>query len=154
MKTAADILNEKNRDILSVSSDALIMDALKIMVKNKIGAIIVKDENEIVGIWTERDLMNDALNEEFSPRTAKIKDYMTTKLLSAPHTASIYQLNDLFLGRRLRHLLIEKDGVFIGVISTGDVIKATLQEKSDELQSLNAIYHWEYYEDWKWRIKK
>jgi len=154
MKTAEDILNEKSRDIISVSPDTLVLDALNTMCENKIGSIIVKDKGDIVGIWTERNLMYNTMTDGFDHKTARIGDYMTTRLFSAPHSASVYQLLDIFLGRRLRHLLIEKEKKYIGFLSIGDVVKASLQDKAEELNALQAIFNWEYYEDWKWTKKK
>jgi hypothetical protein len=54
----------------------------------------------------------------------------------------------------LRHLLIEKNGEFIGVLSSGDVMKANLNEKTKELEELNAMVSWEYYENWRWKAGK
>jgi len=59
-------------------------------------------------------------------------------------------LMDQFLGRHLRHLLIKKGGKFIGVLSIGDVMRATLSAKDNELKQLNAMVSWDYYENWKW----
>ena len=154
MKTAEDILLEKSRDIICVTPDATIHEALTIMTKNKIGSIIVMEGGNIVGIWTERNLLSNTMIEGFDIKEARIADYMTTRLFSAPYTASVYQLLDIFLGRRLRHLLIEKDQEYIGFLSIGDVVKASLQEKAEELDALKAIFNWEYYEDWKWKKKK
>ena len=60
-------------------------------------------------------------------------------------------LKDKFLGLKLRHLLIEKEGKYIGLLSIGDVIKASIQEKDQELKNLNAMVSWEYYENWRWK---
>ena len=57
---------------------------------------------------------------------------------------------DKFLGKHMRHLLIEKNGEYIGILSIGDVMRATMLEKDEELKRLNAIVSWEYYENWKW----
>jgi signal-transduction protein with cAMP-binding, CBS, and nucleotidyltransferase domain len=154
MKTAEEILQEKDIEIISVSHDTSIIDALHIMIKNQIGAILIKQNDEITGIWTERDLMRNTVSANFNPQEAKIGDYMTTGLISAPHTDTVYQLLDKFLGMRLRHLLIKKEEKYIGLLSTGDVIKASLQQKDQELKDLNAIVSWEYYENWRWQPKK
>jgi CBS domain-containing protein len=151
MKTAEEILKEKDIDIISVTADTTISEAIRIMIKNQIGAILVEKEGEIVGIWTERDLMRNVLTAGFDPNTAIISDYMSTGLKSATHTDTVYMLKDKFLGLRLRHLLIEKEGKYIGLLSTGDIIKASLREKDLELKDLNAIVSWEYYENWRWR---
>ncbi len=154
MLTAEAILEKKGHDIVSVSPDTTIRDALKFMLSKNIGSILVKEGDKFVGIWTERDLMRNTLDENFDPNTAKIKDYMVTGLKSAPHTDSIYQLMDRFLGMRLRHLLIEKKGKYIGLLSIGDVSKANLIKKTEEIEKLNQMVSWRYYEDWKWKKKK
>ncbi len=154
MKTAEEVLQEKSREIISVTPDTTIHDALQKMVHHKIGAILVKDKGEIVGIWTERDLMHDVLRADFNIKKARIGDFMTTGLLSAPHTDSCYELMDKFLGMRLRHLLIEKDGHYIGMLSSGDVMKETLQEKTREYEELNFEVSWEYYENWRTPLSK
>ncbi len=154
MKTAEDILKEKDGDMICVPPDTTIHDVLQSMLEHKIGAMLVKDDDKLVGIWTERDLMKNVSVKGFDVCTARIGDYMTKELRSAPHTATIFNLKDQFLGRRLRHLLIEKGGEFIGMVSAGDVMKATLDEKSQELENLDAIVKWDYYEDWKWKKSK
>ncbi len=150
MKTAEDMVREKGQEICNVPPDATILDALQVMLKHRIGAILVKENDKLVGIWTERDLMANTATPGFDPKTALIKDYMTTDLLSAPCTESAFGLFDKFVGIRLRHLLIEKDGKYIGIVSTGDVMRTLLVEKTQELQQLNSIVSWEYYENWKW----
>ena len=76
---------------------------------------------------------------------------MTKSLIFAPHTDTVYNLMDKFLGLRVRHLLIEKDGETIGMVSSGDVMKASIQEKDAELKQLNSMVGWDYYENWGWR---
>ena len=154
MKTAEEIVKEKNRKILTCSEDTLVIDAIKKMNENKVGSIFIERDGKIVGIWTERDLLKNSEKEGFDPRSAKIGDYMTTNLVSAPHTATCYNLVDIFLGRRIRHLLIEKEGEFIGLVSPGDIMKAYIQEKDRELRELNAMVSWEYYENWGWKKEK
>ncbi|MEN8155104.1 MAG: CBS domain-containing protein [Acidobacteriota bacterium] len=150
MKLSEEIIYEKGTKIISVDIDTTISEAIRVMLENKIGAILVKDGEEFVGIWTERDLMRNVYQDKLDPETARIKDHMTKDIISAPSTDTIFNLMDKFLGKRLRHLLIEKDGKAIGLLSIGDVIKATLQEKTKELNELKAMVSWDYYEDWKW----
>jgi CBS domain-containing protein len=151
MQNAADILRLKGGEIISVGVEATIADALELMIEHKVGATLIAQDGRYVGIWTERDLMRQALAPGFDPRAAKIRDHMVTGLRTAPHGDTAYQLMDKFLGLRLRHLLVEKDGEFIGVLSVGDVIKTCLQEKTHELQDLHAVVSWEYYEEWRSR---
>jgi signal-transduction protein with cAMP-binding, CBS, and nucleotidyltransferase domain len=151
MKTAEDMLNDKGRDILAVPTDTVVLDALKKMNAVKVGAILVTRNAQPVGIWTERDLMRNVLDEAFDPKSTPIGDVMTKTLIFAPHSDTVYNLMDKFLGLRVRHLLIQKDGNTIGMVSSGDVMKASIQEKDGELKQLNSMVGWDYYENWCWR---
>jgi len=153
MLTAGEILNNKGGKIISVDIESTVADALHVMLENRIGAILIKQGDEIKGIWTERDLMKNVVTDGFYSKTSKITDYMTTELISSHHTDSLYQLMDKCLGMRLRHLLIEKNGKFIGLLSAGDITRAHLMKKSEELDVLNKMANWDYYEDWKFRKK-
>ena len=149
LMTAADILEVKGGDVRSVDMGATIHDALQMMVEHKVGSTLVKDGTRIVGIYTERDLMRDTIQPGFDARAARIGDHMSRGLKYAPHTDTAYDLMDKFLGLRLRHLLIDKDDEFIGLLSIGDVIKAALQDKTREFEVLEAIAKWQYHEEWK-----
>jgi signal-transduction protein with cAMP-binding, CBS, and nucleotidyltransferase domain len=128
-----------------------VLEALKKMNVRKVGAILVTRADKPVGIWTERDLMQNILDEAFNFKRTRIEDVMTKEIISAPYTDTVYNLMDKFLGLRVRHLLIEKDGSIIGMISSGDVMKASIQEKDGELKQLNSMVGWDYYENWCWR---
>ena len=150
MKRAEEILREKKSYLLSVSKDTTVKEALELMTEAGIGAILVKEGDEYVGIWTERDLMRNILLDDFDMNTSKVSQYMSTNLKYCEHTATSLQLQDKFLGMRIRHLLVQKEGKCIGMISTGDVMKTMLNTKERELKSLNAMVSWEYYENWRW----
>ena len=147
MKTAEDVLNEKNRSIISVQAEETIKTAAKLMVKNKIGAIVIKEGDRIKGIYTERDLLRNSIEPNFNIHTAKIQNYASGITLTASFSDPIYILLDRILGKRIRHVFIEKEGDIIGILSAGDVTKACLNERTKELQSISL----EYYENWRWK---
>jgi signal-transduction protein with cAMP-binding, CBS, and nucleotidyltransferase domain len=151
MKTAEDIVNQKGGKMVSVPGETTIQDALELMIEKKLGAVLVTDQGQTVGIWTSRDLMRNVVVKDFDPRRAVVRDYMSAPLLSAPHTDTPYNMMDKFLGRRINHLLIEKQGRYIGILSSGDVMKAVIQDKSEELSQLRSMVSWEYYEEWRWQ---
>ncbi|MBF0472321.1 MAG: CBS domain-containing protein [Nitrospirae bacterium] len=70
---------------------------------------------------------------------------------TVPHTDNIFQLFDKFIGRNIRYMLVQKVDEYIGLISRGDVIRASLYEKNETLRELNAIVSWEYYDNWRWK---
>ena len=150
MKTAEEILNEKEQKLISISPDTTIQEAVNLMVENNIGAMLIKENDIITGIFTERDLLRLTAREDFDPKAASIRDHMTTNLLFANHDTALHQLQDTVLGKRCRHLLVVKDGEYIGLLSAGDLTRASLNEKSQELSSVS----WDYYENWRWKKKK
>ncbi len=152
--TAEEVLEEKGSEIFSVSAKTTILEALEIMNKKKIGAMLVKEDDKIVGIWTERDLMIDSIKPGFDLKTAVVGDYMTKNLKTAPHDCKIFELADMILGLRIRHIIIERDGKFVGVLSSGDIIRAGLQLRTEEIKVLDSIVQLEYYDEWKWKNRK
>lgn len=151
METAKNMVEGKGRGIVSVPVGTTLFAALEKMNQNKVGSILVTKDDKIIGIWTERDLMQDIIKESFDLKKALIEDYMTTHLIFAPHTDTVFNLMDKFLGLRIRHLFIEEDGNIIGLVSGGDVMKCVIHAKDAELKQLNSMVSWDYYEDWKWK---
>ena len=149
MKTAEDIVNDKRREIVCIEWDQTVHQACRTMIEKKIGAIVVKKNDEFVGIWSERDLLLNICNKGFDPLTARISDYMSAPIHSAPHSTRIHKLEEMFLGLFLRHLLIEKEGKFIGMLSIGDVLRASLLAKDRQFKELNEFVSWDYYENWR-----
>lgn len=147
-KTAVDILADKHPDIVSVTAKASIQEAIETMVQQKVGSVLVKDGDEYVGIWTERDLLRDMMQPGFNPVLAQVGDHMTRDIPWADHTLNPYELMDRFLGMRLRHLIIKRDSEVVGVLSMGDVVRFCLQEKMREFEELKETINWEYYEEW------
>ena len=151
METAKNMLADKGREIVSVPVGTTLFATLEKMNQNKVGAILVTRDDKIIGIWTERDLMQDVIQEDFDLKSALIEEYMTTHLVFALHTDTVFNLMDKFLGLRIRHLLIEEDGNIIGLVSGGDVMKCVIHEKDTDLKQLKSMVSWDYYEDWKWK---
>lgn len=155
MKTAEELLQEKENHLITISPDKSMYEVIRTMIEKHIAAMLVEENDKIVGIWTDRDLLGNVLDPAFDPKTTKIGNVMVRSLPTAPHDDTVYQLKDKFLGKKVRHLLITKNDEYIGILSVGDVLISSLLEKDDELTQLNARCNWNYYEDWqRWRKKK
>jgi CBS domain-containing protein len=154
MKTAEDIVADKGSETVCVSKEQTLSEAIQLMNEKKIGAILVKEGDDLVGIWTERDYLRNSNDPDFDPRTATIGDYMSSPLRFANHDANLTELEEMFLGLYLRHLPVQKDGQFLGMVSIGDVLRANLLEKDSKIKELNSMASWQYYENWGWDRKK
>ena len=147
MKTAEEILSEKDAGLVCLGPENTVAEALALMHRHGVGSVLVKEGEVYSGIYTEKDVVRDAANPGFVPQEMKLKDTATSELVFAPHDAAVYVLQDLMLGRRLRHVLVMKVGQALGLLSIGDLTRAVLNEKKEHLSQVS----WQYYEDWKWK---
>jgi CBS domain-containing protein len=154
MKTAEDIIKENKRDMIWIDKDSSVFDAVRRMTENRIGAILIKDGGRMVGLFSERDLLRNSAVPGFNPKGARVGDFMSAPLRSASHDTPILRLKEMFLGLYIRHLVIEKKGRQIGMVSIGDVLRASLLEQDKQFKELNAVASWEYYENWGWDRKR
>ncbi len=155
MKTAEDIVLDKNNEIVHVAKTQTIAEAIDLMNANKIGAILVKEGDDLIGIWTERDYLRGSSDPAFDPKSARIGDHMTSPLHFAAHDTTLTQLEEMFLGLFVRHIPVKKDKRFLGMVSIGDVLRANLLAKDRQIKELNSMASWQYYENWGWdRDKK
>ena len=122
MPTAREILSEKQAEIVSVSPDATVLDATRIMNKHRIGALMVLEDGNIAGIFTERDVLQRVIGEERDPSAMKVGEVMTRDVVCAPPETELDELSEVMRVKRIRHVPIcDEDGQLMGLISIGDV---------------------------------
>ncbi len=151
--TAEEIIADIGEEPLCVSPETVVYDAVKAMLERDIHAVLIQKDGKYVGIWTERDLMKNTVLEGFDPKTTRVGDHASFPLKSAPHTDTIFQLIDKLLGYKTRHLLIEKEGKYIGLLYSRDVIRVGFTERTKQLRELDEMVSLEFYENWKWKKK-
>jgi signal-transduction protein with cAMP-binding, CBS, and nucleotidyltransferase domain len=151
--TAGEIVRDMGEEPLSVPPDTTIYEAVKLMLEKDKHAVLVREDDKYVGIWTERDLTKNIIVEGFDPKTAKVSDYMSFPIISVSHSDQLFRILDKALGHHVRHLAVEKDGKYIGLLHGGDVIRAGFTARTKQLRELNEMVDLEYYENWKWRKK-
>lgn len=153
MKTAEDIILDKKNATVSITKTQTLSEAIDLMNHSKIGAILVEEDGNIVGIWTERDYLRGSSDPTFDPKSAPVGQHMTSPLHFAKHDASLTELEEMFLGLYVRHIPVKKEDRFIGMVSIGDVLRANLLEKDRQIKELNSMASWQYYENWGWDRK-
>ena len=154
MNTAEEMLKEKDAQIISVSPDQTVMEAVQVMAKHRIGVVLVEKDGDLIGILSERDFLRSSADNQFEPSRAKVGDYMSAPLKYAPHDAELPALQEMFLGLYVRHLPIKKGDRFIGMLSIGDVLRADLLDKDRHIKELKKMASWQYYDNWGWDRKK
>lgn len=127
--TIRSLLAEKGRDVFGIAPDATILEALELMADKNVGAVIVLDGDQLVGIISERDYARKvALAGRTSADTA-VSAIMTTAVSTVPLDASIDDCMELMTAGRFRHLPVVDKGKVVGVISIGDIVKAVIERQ-------------------------
>ena len=137
MRSVQDILNTKGTDVWSVKPDDIIFDAIKLMADKGIGALLVMEEDKLVGIVTERDYARKVVLEGKSSREASIHEVMTKKVLCVSPERTIDECMALMTDKRIRHLPVVEHKQVVGFLLIGDLVKAVISEQKiliDQLQ--------------------
>jgi len=136
MKKVRDILEVKGRDVWSIGPDASVFDALKIMADKDVGALVVLDGGNLVGIISERDYARKvALLGRASP-TTQVKEIMTIGLVCVAPEQNVDECMALVTEKRIRHLPVLENGKLIGLISIGDLVKSIITEQQFIIEQL------------------
>jgi CBS domain-containing protein len=137
MKTrVSDILQKKGNKIFSVEPKTTVFDAIHLMATNKIGSILVMEKEQIVGIFSERDYMNNIILEGRTSKETKIKDVMTQKVTFITPDMSIEEGLAVMTEKGCRHLPVLDNRKLIGVVSMGDLVRKVIELQKIQIQSL------------------
>jgi signal-transduction protein with cAMP-binding, CBS, and nucleotidyltransferase domain len=132
----AEILEEKGRDVLEISVDASVLEAVQQMVEHNVGALLVKDAGEVVGIVTERDYLR-RVTLEGRTEEAPVSEIMSSPLVIATLETTIDECMALMTDRRIRHVPVVEEGNVVGLVSIGDLVKFKSKLQTFEIQFLN-----------------
>ena len=113
-------------DIISVNQDMQTYDAVKKMVEHDIGSIVVKKNNEFIGIVTERDILNKICSEKINIMDLSVGKVMSSPLITIDSHESIGKAAMIMESKNIRRLLVKKDGKIVGLITQKDILRETL----------------------------
>lgn len=136
MKTVQQILNTKPSQIFSVVATTSVLDALRIMTDKNISALLIIDENELLGIFTERDYARKIMLQGKASKDTQISDVMTANLLTVQPTDSIDLCMQIMTERHIRHLPVLLEDRAIGMVSIGDVVKFIIADQQQTISQL------------------
>lgn len=137
MKSINHILQEKGAAIWSVSPDSLVYDALKLMADKGVGALLVFDAGKkLVGIISERDYARKVILKGKSSLDTPVKEIMTQKVICIRPENTVEECMALMTEKHIRHLPVVSGEQIIGVVSIGDLVKATIDEKDFIIKQL------------------
>ena len=138
MKTVRQVLNGKGYDILSVSPDMTVYDAIKSMAEHGVGALLVLDGEQLVGIISERDYARKIILQGRRSRETQVREIMTPDPVTVQPEDKVGTCMELMTDKRFRHLPVKEGDKLIGLISIGDAVKAIMSHQAFMIQQLEG----------------
>ena len=137
--TILQVLEAKGSSVWSVSPDALVYDALKLMADKSIGALVVMEGEKMLGIFSERDYARKIMLKGRSSKETRVMDIMSTSVRSIAPWRSIDECMVLMTSKRIRHVPVVDEGKLVGIVSIGDVVKAVISEQESVIRELEGF---------------
>lgn len=134
----AEMLRAKGQAVYSIRPDLRLSDACQELARRKVGALIVCEDEAVVGVLSERDVVRAAADGGEAALAHPISHYMSAEVVFAAPAETAADLMQRMTERRIRHLPVMQDGRLIGVISIGDVVKHQIDAAQREAESLKT----------------
>ncbi len=136
MKTVAQLLRTKGQQVLSVSPDMPVFEALGVMADKNVGALLVVEGERLVGVFSERDYARKVILKGKSSKDTPVQEIMSSHVLYVRPEQTIEDCMALMTDKRVRHLPVMEEGRVVGVISIGDVVKTIIAEQEFIIEQL------------------
>jgi CBS domain-containing protein len=139
MKTAAQLIaDKKQKEVISISPNRPVIDALIILAEYKIGALVVMDQDRMVGIFSERDYAREVVLKGKSSKITLIEEVMTKNVLVGHGKDTFEKAMTLMTENHIRHLPIMDGHKMIGMLSLGDVAKEMIVYQKNMIKELES----------------
>jgi CBS domain-containing protein len=136
METVKDMLRAKGYNVWSVAPDATVLEALALMAEKNVGAVLVLEDDRLVGIMSERDYARKVILLGKTSKDTLVSDIMTSRVLYVSGDQTIQECLALMTDKRIRHLPVMEGDRVIGVVTIGDVGRAIIADQQFMLEQL------------------
>lgn len=136
MKLVKHLLDRKGRHIISVKPDDTVLDAIRVMAEKNIGAVVVMQGSELLGIMSERDYARKVIVKGRASDNTPVADIMTANVLTTSDAETVNKCMSMMTDKKIRHLPVIEDGAVVGMISIGDLVEAIIADQQEEIEHL------------------
>jgi len=136
MTTIKHVLEKKGHDVHSIHPDASVFDALRLMAELNIGSLVVLEEDQLVGIITERNYAREIVLKGKTSRGTVVRDIMSTKVDCVRPDQSVEECMAIMTARAVRHLPVLEHGRLIGIVSIGDMVNSVIDDQKFIIEQL------------------
>ncbi|HXY76012.1 MAG TPA: CBS domain-containing protein [Steroidobacteraceae bacterium] len=141
MTTVRQLLDRKGHAIYSVKPEDAVLEAIRMMAQQSVGALLVMRGERLEGIISERDYARKVILLGRSSSDTPVRDIMTSPVLTVALDDSVQKCMQLMTERRVRHLPVLDGGRVIGMVSIGDLVKAVIAEQQQQIEQLESYIH-------------
>jgi len=137
MLKVREILSAKSHNaVYAVTPSQMVIEALDLMADRNIGAVMVLENNRLMGIFSERDYARKGILKDRKAKSTPISEVMTANVFTVTPSDNLEDCMQLMTDKKIRHLPVLDDGRVIGLVSIGDVVMAIIREQSEHIQNL------------------
>ncbi len=136
MATIGQLLENKGKDVATIDKNASVYDAIKMMSDKNIGSVIVKCDNKICGIVTERHYAREVFLKGRSSSDTAVGDIMSTRVVCAWPEQTVHEAMAVMTEKKVRHLPVLDHKELIGIVSIGDLVKRTIKDQKFIIEQL------------------
>lgn len=136
MKLVSHLLDTKGREVISISEDASVLDAIRLMAERVVGSLLVMDGERLRGIVTERDYARKVILKGRASDSTRVSEIMTTDVITATLGQTVNQCMTIMTERKIRHLPVIEEGQVVGLVSIGDLVQAIIEGQQEEIEQL------------------
>ena len=139
--TVRAVLDHKGIGVCAVMPETPVYEALEIMADKDIGALLVMEDADLCGIFSERDYARKVILQGKSSHDITVREIMTAKVVTMQPAQTVEDCMAVVTSRRIRHLPVTDDGRLIGVLSIGDLVKEVIADQELTIKQLESYIH-------------
>lgn len=138
MATVSDVLGRKGDLVVTVPASASALDAAQVMNEHGIGGVVVMEDGEMVGVFTERDILRRVVASHKDPARTRLRDVLTYPIVTVRPDTSLEGCRGLITQKRIRHIPVVGDAGLCGIITSGDILAYQMEEQKDTIEYLSS----------------
>ena len=141
MTTVRHLLDRKGRALYTIEPEDPVLEAVRMMADQHVGALLVMRGTELAGIVSERDYARKVVLHGRSSAETPVWQIMTSQVITVSLDESVQDCMRIMTERHIRHLPVVDSGRVIGMISIGDLVKAVIEEQQQTIEQLQSYIH-------------
>jgi CBS domain-containing protein len=138
LKSVRQVLNDKGYAVETVAPETSVYEALQKLSNREVGALVVLEEGEICGLFSERDYARKVALQGRSSKETQVQEIMTRRVITLEPEQTVEACMVVMTDKRIRHLPVLEDGRLIGIVSIGDIVKAVIEAQRLTIEELES----------------